>query len=306
MFFAFSVYLILSSSKFSNEKKSIEDNSKIDNQNINEIMEITNNDNSNGHIGGKVSTTRKKDLNNKIKENFCNNNGLKKIDENVILESDKSKILLECLFSLNLWLLMLVGGLTTFVLKSMADWTGLYLVEHSGFNIRTTTELMLWNEIGGMTGTLICGILSDRLGGNKYLTSFIFVIICIPAMLYFPSGNIVEINSTEYSSGLLENYFSITSFYSVFSNILLLKKMIYNTLSGKTGIARLCLFIMGFGINGPKTLLGIMVRDLVPRGVSGTIGGIYGLVSQVGASVSGAGKNLILFFYFFTFLCFCT
>ena len=50
-----------------------------------------------------------------------------------------------------------------------------------------------------MTGTLICGILSDRLGGNKYLTSFIFVIICIPAMLYFPSGNIVEINSTEYS-----------------------------------------------------------------------------------------------------------
>ena len=301
MFFAFSVYIILSSSKFSNEKNSIKDNSKIDNQSINEIMEITNNDNSNGHISGKVSSTRKKDLNNKRKENSCDNNGLKKIDENVILESDKSKILLECFFSLNLWLLMLVGGLTTFVLKSMADWTGLYLVEHSGFNIRTTTELMLWNEIGGMTGTLICGILSDRLGGNKYLTSFIFVIICIPAMLYFPSGNIVEINSTEYSPEFLENYFSITSFYSVFSNILLLKKMIYNTLSGKAGIARLCLFIMGFGINGPKTLLGIMVRDLVPRGVSGTIGGIYGLVSQVGASVSGAGKNSISFFDFFMF-----
>ena len=92
MFFAFSVYLILSSSKFSNEKKSIKDNSKIDNQNINEIMEITNNDNSNGHIGGKVSSTRKKDLNNKRKENSCDNNGLKKIDENVILESDKSNL----------------------------------------------------------------------------------------------------------------------------------------------------------------------------------------------------------------------
>ena len=296
MFFAFSVYLILSSCKFSNEKNLMKNDDNLGKQSDKELMEMMNEEEkSNISINGKVSNMMKKDINDEILGNSSHDCDIKKRKENIVFESDKSKILLECLFSLNLWLLMLVGGLTTFVLKSMADWTGLYLVEHSGFSIETTTELMLWNEIGGMVGTLVCGIISDRLSGNKYLTSFIFVIICIPAMFYFPTGNIIEINDLqnyqELNTRLSEKPLIMTSFYSVLSNILILKKMIYNILSGKAGIARLCLFIMGFGINGPKTLLGIMVRDLVPRGVSGTIGGVFGLVSQVGASASGAGKK---------------
>ena len=284
----------------------MKDDNKIEKQSDKEITEMMNKEhNSNIPMNEKVSNIMKKDINNEILRNSFQDFDIKKKKENIVFESDKSKILLECLFSLNLWLLMLVGGLTTFVLKSMADWTGLYLVEHSGFSIGTTTELMLWNEIGGMVGTLVCGILSDRLNGNKYLTSFIFVIICIPAMFYFPTGNIIEINDvkncTELNVGLSENTLMITSFYNVLSNTLILKKMIYNTLSGKAGIARLCLFIMGFGINGPKTLLGIMVRDLVPRGVSGTIGGVFGLVSQVGASASGAGKKNRFFCFLFRF-----
>ena len=303
MFFAFSVYLILSSCKFSNEKNLMKNDDNLGKQSDKELMEMMNKEEkSNISINEKVSNMMKKDINDEILGNSSHDCDIKKRKENIVFESDKSKILLECLFSLNLWLLMLVGGLTTFVLKSMADWTGLYLVEHSGFNVGTTTELMLWNEIGGMVGTLVCGILSDRLNGNKYLTSFIFVIICIPAMFYFPTGNIIEINDvkncTELNVGLSENTLMITSFYNVLSNTLILKKMIYNTFSGKAGIARLCLFIMGFGINGPKTLLGIMVRDLVPRGVSGTIGGVFGLVSQVGASASGAGKKKSIFLFF--------
>ena len=70
-------------------------------------------------------------------------------------EESKMKILYSCAFSLNLWLLMLVGGLTTFVLKSMADWTGLFLIEHCGLDISLSTELMLWNEMGGIIATKI-------------------------------------------------------------------------------------------------------------------------------------------------------
>jgi hypothetical protein len=36
-------------------------------------------------------------------------------------------------------------------------------------------------------------------------------------------------------------------------------------------------------------VIGVMVRDIVPREVSGSVGGVFGLVSQIGASVSGAG-----------------
>lgn len=298
MCFACVVYIILTSSKSLtkfNLEKYIND---IDKQNDNEGIKIINN-----KIYSDVKTSKIKQDTIK-EENLSTLNEMKNDEETVTneldQEFDKSKILLECFFSLNLWLLMLVGGITTFVLKSMADWTGLFLVEHCGFSTVESTELMLWNEIGGMIGTLLCGVLSDFLGGKKYLTLFIFVIICMPAMFYFPSKRITESNSMEnandFNRGILDSYVSITSLNDMLLNIVIFYKLVYITLSGKLGIVRLCLFTMGFGINGPKTLLGVMIRDLVPRGVSGTIGGVFGLVSQVGASVSGAGiKSKVIF-----------
>lgn len=218
-------------------------------------------------------------------------------------ENSKMKILYGCAFSLNLWLLMLVGGLTTFVLKSMADWTGLFLIEHCGLDISLSTELMLWNEMGGIIGTLLCGVLSDYVGG--YCTLLIFVGICIPPMMYFPTNfghmpdilTIVESTPTislylslyDYCKKYFGSYIAGLPLNSVIRNIIYVYKTNIRLFAGPVGIAKFCLFFMGFGINGPKTLLGVMVRDLVPIEVSGTIGGIFGLIAQIGASVSGAG-----------------
>lgn len=208
----------------------------------------------------------------------------------------KSNILIGCLFSVNLWLMMIVGGLTTFVLKSMSDWTGLFLVEHFSFSINQSTELMLWNEMGGMVGTLLCGVLSDFLGGRKCLTLLIFTAICILGVVYFPIVSPISLIegqselSLAFSSPFIFNEFAPEMFVkSLQNNTLALFQSVHGTFSGHIGAARICLFLMGFGINGPKTLLGVMVRDLVPREVSGTIGGIFGLISQIGASASGAG-----------------
>jgi hypothetical protein len=57
-------------------------------------------------------------------------------------------ILLKSFYSLNLFFLMIMGGLTTFTLKTMADWTGLFLIENCNISSVVATELMLWNEIG--------------------------------------------------------------------------------------------------------------------------------------------------------------
>lgn len=225
--------------------------------------------------------------------------------------NSKMKILYGCAFSLNLWLLMLVGGLTTFVLKSMADWTGLFLIEHCGLDISLSTELMLWNEMGGIIGTLLCGVLSDYVGG--YCTLLIFVGICIPPMMYFPTnfGHLPDILQIVESTPTISLYLSLYDLCkkyfgnfianlpmnSVIRNIIYVYKTNIRLFVGPVGIAKICLFFMGFGINGPKTLLGVMVRDLVPIEVSGTIGGIFGLIAQVGASISGAGeKNFNCFF----------
>lgn len=210
----------------------------------------------------------------------------------------KSNILIGSLFSVNLWLMMIVGGLTTFVLKSMSDWTGLFLVEHFSFSINQSTELMLWNEMGGMVGTLLCGVLSDILGGRKCLTLLIFTAICISGVVYFPivfPVSLIEGQSElslAFFSPFVFNEFAPEMFVkSLQNNTLALLQSVHGTFSGHIGAARICLFLMGFGINGPKTLLGVMVRDIVPREVSGTIGGIFGLISQIGASASGAGYN---------------
>lgn len=218
--------------------------------------------------------------------------------DNVDNIKSKSEILIRCLFSVNLWLVMIVGGLTTFVLKSMSDWTGLFLVEHFSLSITQSTELMLWNEMGGMVGTLLCGVLSDFLGGRKYLTLLIFTAICIFGVVYFPSVFPISLQvidsqseiSLSLSSPFVINEFALEMFVKSFqNNTLALSRSVHSTFSGHIGAARICLFLMGFGINGPKTLLGVMVRDLVPREVSGTVGGVFGLISQVGASASGAG-----------------
>lgn len=217
-----------------------------------------------------------------------------------VKKDSKSRALLKCTRSVNLWLLMIVGGLTTFVLKSMADWTGLFLIEYCGLSISYSTELMIWNEIGGMVGTLLCGVLSDFLGGRKYLTLSLFVAICVPAIAFFPTNSALQ-----NASSTTENFLGFGALYNVIlqdgvstkftilliSETRLLYRALLEKFSGSLGLSRICLFFMGFGINGPKTLLGVMVRDLVPREVSGTIGGIFGLVGQLGASASGVGES---------------
>lgn len=265
MIFACAVYIILSTCKRGKERNiTLEKNDKKEKVEIREI------------ITEKKETDERDEKSSELES-----------------EKSKSKILLGCVFSLNLWLIMLVGGITTFVLKSMSDWTGLFLVEYSGLNISTTTELMLWNEIGGMAGTLACGVLSDLLGGRKYLTVLIFVFICIPSIAYFPTTfhgiNSIE-NYENSSEGFFGNFEWVFTVDSVLQNSRFFGSFLFNRFSGDLGLARLCLFSMGFGINGPKTLLGVMIRDLVPRGVSGTIGGVFGLVAQIGASASGAGE----------------
>lgn len=287
----------------STEKKSLEKNPK--NNNIHKKSEQQSSD----------TTKVQKVMQPNVKNSYSNtdNKSVKKIkcntDKN---ENSKMKILYGCAFSLNLWLLMLVGGLTTFVLKSMADWTGLFLIEHCGLDISLSTELMLWNEMGGIIGTLLCGVLSDYVGG--YCTLLIFVGICVPPMMYFPTnfGHMPDILTIVESTPTISLYLSLYDFgkkyfgsyiaglpmNSVIRNVIYVYKTNIRLFVGPVGVAKFCLFFMGFGINGPKTLLGVMVRDLVPIEVSGTIGGIFGLIAQVGASVSGAGKleNIILLF----------
>ena len=60
--------------------------------------------------------------------------------------------------------ILISSAITYFTLKGMHDWTGFYLVEVVQISNMAAVELMLWNEIGGITGSFSAGLLSDWLG----------------------------------------------------------------------------------------------------------------------------------------------
>ena len=73
--------------------------------------------------------------------------------------------------TLQFWLTTISSALTYLALKTMADWTALYLVEYNGSSILIATELMVYNEVGGIFGTFICGVLSVYIGRYYYSSS---------------------------------------------------------------------------------------------------------------------------------------
>lgn len=54
------------------------------------------------------------------------------------------------------------------------------------------------------------------------------------------------------------------------------------------------MFFLGFGTNGPKSLIGLLVRESVPLEYFGIAGGILGLVGQVGSALAGHSLGTLL------------
>ena len=50
---------------------------------------------------------------------------------------------------------------------------------------------------------------------------------------------------------------------------------------------RCALFMIGFGFNGPKTLVMFELVELVPKQLCGTLNGVAGFFGQVGATYAG-------------------
>jgi len=59
-------------------------------------------------------------------------------------------------------------------------------------------------------------------------------------------------------------------------------------------IAKCCLLCGGFAMNGPKTLLGMSIRAATPSVISGTIGGLLGLIGQGGSYIGSRGLSALI------------
>ena len=54
------------------------------------------------------------------------------------------------------------------------------------------------------------------------------------------------------------------------------------------------LFLIGIGANGPKTLIGVSVREIVSENTVGLAGGLLGIVGQIGGAAAGIAIGYLL------------
>lgn len=165
--------------------------------------------------------------------------------------------------------LLVASGLTLMVLKSLADWTPLYLAEGWGLSAVEAAQLAALSEIGGILGSLLCGPACDLwLGGDALVASAWGVVLCGAACLALrlPREAGAEL-AFETATGIWTG----------------------------TGLGlRIGLFLAGFFINFPKTLLPLAMSSTAPKGRAGALAGLLGLAGQVGGTLSGSGAALMI------------
>ena len=151
------------------------------------------------------------------------------------------------------WLLIFADVLIYFILKALGDWTIKLVKEDRDYNSIVASTCLSAYETGGVVGTLLTGLISDRLGSRRNLTSFIYSLVLLPALLALyalPKDTPIVAIST-------------------------------------------ALFLIGFGVYGPKTLCGLAVRETHAE-AAGTAGGFLGLAGQVGASIAGYPLGIVV------------
>lgn len=124
------------------------------------------------------------------------------------------------------------------------DWGQLFLIESKGLNEVFAGMAILWFEIGGICGSLVAGVISDRIFGGR-------------------RGPVNVIYSSAVILSLL---------------------MIWFIPNGSFTFASISTFIVGFLIFGPQMLIGMAAAELSHKKAAGTATGFAGWFGYAGAA----------------------
>ncbi|MFV0604927.1 MAG: glycerol-3-phosphate transporter [Niabella sp.] len=144
-----------------------------------------------------------------------------------------------------IWYIAIANAFIYLVRYGVLDWAPTYLKEAKGFSLSGTGWAYFLYEWAGIPGTLLCGVLSDKVfKGRRAPATIIYMVLVVIAVLIYwknPAGN-----------PLVDN---------------------------------LALIAIGFLIYGPVMLIGVQALDLVPKKAAGTAAGLTGLFGYLGGAV---------------------
>lgn len=146
-----------------------------------------------------------------------------------------------------IWLLAISYFFVYLIRVAINDWTVLFLVETKNYSLLTAGACVFWFEIGGVFGSLVAGMASDKIfQGRRGPINVIFclaVIFAIAALWLSPPG-----------APLLDS---------------------------------VIMFVIGFLIFGPQMLIGMAAVELSHKKAAGSATGFVGWVAYLGAAMAG-------------------
>lgn len=144
-----------------------------------------------------------------------------------------------------LWLIAIANAMIYLVRYGVLDWAPTYLDEVKGFSVKETGWAYFLYEWAGIPGTLLCGVISDKLFKGRRAPTIIIYMLLVMVFIFIywknPAGNIMVDN--------------------------------------------IALIAIGFLIYGPVMLIGVQALDLVPKKAAGTAAGLTGLFGYLGGAL---------------------
>ncbi len=144
-----------------------------------------------------------------------------------------------------LWLIAIANAMIYLVRYGVLDWAPTYLHEVKHFDLDETGWAYFLYEWAGIPGTLLCGVISDKVfKGRRAPTIIIYMLLVMVAVFVYwknPPGHVM--------------------------------------------IDNLALIAIGFLIYGPVMLIGVQALDLVPKKAAGTAAGLTGLFGYLGGAL---------------------
>lgn len=153
-----------------------------------------------------------------------------------------------------IWLLAISYFFVYLVRSGTKSWLHFWLVETRGLRVSEAAYRASGMEVGGMAGTFSAGVLSDRLGGRRVLVTIGYLVGMIGALALAVG---------------IPGAVSARVHFAVFA-------------------------LVGFCINGPQMMIGLVGAEVSDRRVLATATGVLGWISYLGAAASGFPLSVVV------------
>lgn len=168
----------------------------------------------------------------------------------------KSIFVNQVLKNKTIWLLSLCYFFVYFIRSGTKSWLHFWLVESLGLTVSQAGYRASGMEVGGIVGTFSAGIISDMLGGRRVVVTLAYLLLVIVSIAF--------------TSIVIPMY------------------------PASSAVAFLAFAAIGFAINGPQMMIGLIGAEACDRRVVATATGVLGWISYMGAAAAGFPISIII------------